>query len=74
MAIQELNKVEIEAVSGGLLGLNLTATLTGLPVVGGLLGGLLGTVNSLLSTVKTTVASLPIVGGLLGGLLTTLLA
>lgn len=74
MAIQELNKVEIEAVSGGLLGLNLTATLIGLPVVGGSLSGLLGTVNSLLATVKTTVASLPIVGGLLGGLLTTLLA
>lgn len=69
MAIQEMNKVEIEAVSGGLLGLSLTGLLSGLPVVGGLLGNVLGTVKSLAATLTGVVSGLPVVGGLLGGLL-----
>lgn len=67
MAIQEMNKAEIEVVSGGILGLDLGSLLGGLPVV----GSLLGTVKSLLATVTGVVSGLPIVGGLLGGLLGT---
>jgi hypothetical protein len=70
MAIQELNNNEIETVSGG-AALDLGSLLGGLPLV----GGLLGTVSSLLSTVSGVVAGLPVVGplvstvlGLVGGI------
>lgn len=68
MAIQELNKTEVEAVSGG-AALNLTSLVSGLPVVGGLLGGLLGTVGGVLNTVSSVLTGLPVVGSLLGTVL-----
>lgn len=68
MAIQELNKTEIEAVSGGILGLDLGGLLGGIlnPVLG-LVGGLLTPVVGLVQGLVGTVTGL--VGGLLGGLL-----
>jgi hypothetical protein len=68
MAIQELNKTEVEAVSGG-AALNLTSLVSGLPLVGGLLGGLLGTVGGLLNTVSGLLTGLPVVGPLVGTVL-----
>lgn len=70
MAIQELNKVEIEAVSGG-AGLldSVIGLISGLPLVGGLLGGLLNTVGGLVKSVTNIVSGLPIVGPLLGSVL-----
>lgn len=54
MAIQDINKQEVAQVSGGILGSvtgllkPVTDVLTGLPVVGGLLGGVLSLVTGLL--------------------------
>lgn len=65
MAIQELGKTEIEAVSGGAL--DLSGLLGGLlnPVLG-LVGGLLTPVVGLVQGLVGTVTGL--LGGLLGGL------
>lgn len=52
-----LSEQEMITVNGG-------GPLDGIPVVGGLLGGLLSSVTGL-------VTGLPVVGGLLGGVLTT---
>jgi hypothetical protein len=68
MAIQELNKAEIEVVSGG-AALNLTALVSGLPLVGGLLGGVLGLVGGLLNSVSGLLTGLPVVGPVLGNVL-----
>lgn len=68
MAIQNLKKVEVEAVSGG-AGLDLFGLLGGIPLLGGLLGGATsstgGTVNGLVSTLS----AIPLVGPLLGSVL-----
>lgn len=69
MAIQELGKTEIEAVSGGTLTLDLHAD------IGSLLGGVLGPVFALVGGLVAPTFSL--VGGLLGavtGLLGDLLS
>ncbi|WP_374324688.1 hypothetical protein [Azonexus sp.] len=65
MAIQELNKTEIAAVSGGAL--DLGGLLGGIlnPVLG-LVGGILSPVVGLVSGLVGTVTGL--LGGLLGGL------
>jgi hypothetical protein len=62
MAIQELSKVEVEVVSGGLvlLGLDLGA------VLGALLTPVLGIVTTALTIVDSTVVA---AGGLLGNVL-----
>lgn len=67
MAIQELSKVEIQAVSGGAL--SLTSLVSGLPIVGPLLASVLGVVGGLVNTLVGVVTSLPIVGPLLGSVL-----
>jgi len=59
MAIQQLSKAEIEAVSGGAV---ITIDTGALPDVGGLLGGLVGTVTGVLGSVLGLVN----VGSLLG--------
>lgn len=91
MAIQDINQQEINQVSGGVLGLALgglvpalTNTVKGIPLLGGLLGGLLDTVTGLVSGLVTAVtgsaaplgtqvngivSNLPLVGGLLSDLL-----
>lgn len=69
MAIQELSKVEIEAVSGGGLLDSVVGLVSGLPLVGGLLGGLLSTVGGLLNSITGIVSGLPVVGPLLGSVL-----
>ncbi|MBL0718469.1 hypothetical protein JI742_01080 [Piscinibacter sp. Jin2] len=61
MAIQELNRQEVEQVSGGLLDLGgLLSPVTSL------VSGLLGTVTGLLGGLLSTVTGL--LGGLLGGI------
>jgi hypothetical protein len=62
MAIQELNKAEINLVSGG-EGLDLGGLLGGLIGPNSLLGGLLGVITGILGGV------LSLVTGLLGGVL-----
>jgi len=61
MAIQELTKVEVDAVSGGAL-LDVGNLLDGLGL-GGTLSGLLGVVNTLVINLVSN-----LLGGLLGGL------
>lgn len=68
MAIQELNKTEVAAVSGaGLLG-SLALTLGGVPAVGGLLTGLLASVKYVVSSWVGPAATVPVVGGLLSSI------
>lgn len=67
MAIQELNSVEVAAVSGGVF--NLSTVVAGLPILGGLLGAVTGVVKSLVNSLTPVLTSLPLVGGLLGSLL-----
>lgn len=70
MAIQELNKTQVETVSGG-AALDLSSLLGGLPVVGGLLGtasGLIGTVTGLLSGLPVVGSLVSTVLGLAGGI------
>ena len=64
MAIQELNKTQIEAVSGG-AALDLSGLLGGLPLV----GGLLGTVKGVLNTVTGVLGGLPVVDSLVSTVL-----
>lgn len=69
MAIQELNRTEIEAVSGGVL-LNVSATVGSLlDGVAGLLSGVLAATKVLVGAVSTFLTGLPVVGSLLGSLL-----
>lgn len=70
MAIQELNKVEVEAVSGGAALLDLSGTLTGLTTgLSGLLTGVLASVKLLAGSVTTFLTGLPTVGSLLASAL-----
>lgn len=67
MAIQELNKTEVAAVSGGAI--SISGLVSGLPLVGGLLSGVLGVVTGLVNTVVGVASGLPVVGSLLGTVL-----
>lgn len=70
MAIQELGKTEIEAVSGGTLTLDLHADVGSL--LGGILTPVLGLVGGLVAPTFGLVGSLlGAVTGLLGGLLSS---
>lgn len=69
MAIQELNRVEVEAVSGGVL-LNVSATLGSLTSgLNGLLGGVLVATKVLVASVGNFLSGLPVVGPILGSVL-----
>ncbi|MFA5082374.1 MAG: hypothetical protein WC474_07520 [Hydrogenophilaceae bacterium] len=83
MAIQVLKQEEINEVSGGAIGVTgpgLSLSLDPFALVGGLLAGVLGTVNAVISGVTGLVGSLVgvatglvgtgtgLLGGLLGGL------
>lgn len=67
MAIQNLTQVEVAAVSGGIF--NLSTVVSGLPILGGLLGVVTGLVKGLLDSLTPVLTGLPLVGGLVGSLL-----
>lgn len=68
MAIQNLNHVEVEAVSGG-AAINLSGLLAGVPLVGPILGSVLGLAGGIVNTLVGTVSAVPLVGPILGTVL-----